>query len=282
MRELAPEDIRAATLTRRLRGYDREETDELLARIARSYANVYNDRARLSEEVVSLSAEREERDTQSQAVLETLGEQLLERDRRIADLEAQIAWFEQERSQQLKDLDRIRDELSGARRVEEGVHAQMHEYEEQVASRFALREKALVAQIAMLVSQLNDEDATQAISRESRALPERADRAAAALLRLDRVVETLERESRREAEMTLKKARERAEEIVRSAERRKRHLEAEASRPRAEEEYDPVAALTRIEQPVASMPVPDDSDKDMGEAFWTSRAAFGEAPEPSK
>jgi DivIVA domain-containing protein len=277
MRELAPDEIRAATLTRRLRGYDREETDELLARIARSYTNVYAERARLSEEVVSLSAEREDRDTQSRAELQKLGEQLVERDRRIADLELQIAWFEQERSKRLKDLDRFREELSGVRRVEEEAQAQMHEYAEHVASRFALREKALLAQITMLVSQLNDEDATQAVSRESRTLPERADRAAAALLRLDRVVETLERESRREAEMTLKKARERAEEIVRSAERQKQHLEAEASGPRAEEEYDPVAALTRIEPPVA-----DDSDQDMGEAMWTSRPAFDETSEPSK
>jgi chromosome segregation ATPase len=94
---------------------------------------------------VSLSAEREERDAQSRAELETLGEQLVERDRRIADLEAQIAWFEQERSKQLKDLDRIREALSAARRVEEEAQTRMHEYEAHGATRLALREKALLA-----------------------------------------------------------------------------------------------------------------------------------------
>jgi cell division septum initiation protein DivIVA len=288
MHELAPDAIRNATLTRRLRGYDREETEKLLARVAESYDKVSAERRALSEEVASLRAERQEREAQSQAELDRLREQLGARAREITDLAAQIARFKQEQSKRLEDLDRLREELSNVRTVQADLQAESREQGER-ADRFALREKALLAQIAMLASQFDEEEATQAISPGARALPERADRAAAMLLRLDRVVETLERESRREAEMTLKKARERADEIVRSAELRRGRLEAEAAHPSAEaqpeeeaEEYDPVAVLTRTEQPVTEPEVSDDLERDLGEASWTSRAASKETPEPSR
>ena len=286
MPELTPDAIRNATLTRRLRGFDREETEELLARVAESYGKLYAARTNLSEEVASLQGERQEREARSRAELDKLNKQIGERDRQIADLEAQIARFEGEQSRQLEDLARLREELSNVRTVQEELQADSREQGERVA-RFALREKALVAQMAMLASQLKEEEATQEISTDSRALPERAGRAAATLLRLDRVVESLEREARREAEMTLKKAREHADEIVRSAERRRRRLEAETAHPHAEEEeereeYDPVAALARVDLPVSEPEMPDDLEQDLGEASWTSREAFDETPEPSR
>ena len=111
MPEIAPDTIRNATLTRRLRGYDREETDELLAKIAKTYASVYAERDRLAEEVVAITAERQEREAGLRRELESLREQLRERDRRITDLEAHIARFEGEHSQNLKDLDRLRSSL---------------------------------------------------------------------------------------------------------------------------------------------------------------------------
>ena len=288
MPELAPDAVRNATLTRRLRGYDREETEKLLARVAESYDKLYAERRDLSDEVASLRAERQEREARSQAELDSLSEQLSGRDRQITDLEAQVARFEEEQSKRLEDLDRLREELSNVRTVQDDLQAELREQRDR-AARFALREKALVAQIAMLVSQFDEEEAAQALAPGTRALPERADRAAAMLLRLDRVVETLERESRREAELTLKKARERAGEIVRSAELRRRRLEAEAAHPYAEEEpeeqaeeYDPVAALARIESSVTEAEVSDDLKRNLGEASWTSRATFEETPEPSR
>jgi DivIVA domain-containing protein len=290
MPEIAPDTIRNATLTRRLRGYDREETDELLAKVAKSYGDVCAERDRLSEEVLGLTAERREREAAVRAELERLSEQLRKRDRRITDLEAEISRFEEDQAKNLKDLDLVREELANVRRVEEELQTEAREHVEHVASRFVLREKALVAQITMLASQLEEQDTMQSISRDPQKLPEGADRAAAALLRLDRIVETLERESRREAELTLKKARDHADEIVHSAELRKRSLEAGSAHPSAEEEaegeeaeeYDPVAAHTRTESPVLPEPeLSDDSDQDIGEALWTSRAALDE-PEPSR
>src|SRR6266480_2261909 len=254
MREIAPDAIRSATLTRRLRGYDREETAELLAEVAESYDHVRAERKRLSEAVASLRAERQEHESRSRAELDALKGQLSERDRQITDLELQIERLQQAQSKQLEDLARMREDLSNARALQGDLEAESREHGERVA-RSALREKALVAQIAMLVTQLKDEE-TRTISPSARELPERADRASGMLLRLDRVVETLERESRREAEVTLKKARERADEIVHSAELRRRGPEAEAAHSRTEEEreageeYGPIAALAQIEPSV--------------------------------
>ena len=283
MREIAHDAIRSATLTRRFRGYDRQETEGLLARVAESYEKVEAERVRLSEKVASLRAESQEREVRSRAELERLNNQLGDRERQIKDLEAKIARLEEEQSKQLEDLARMRTELSQARTVHEDLEAESREHGERVA-RSALREKALVAQIAMLLSQLKEEETTQAIQPDQRALPERADRGAAMLNRLDRVVETLERESRREAEITLKKARERADEIVQSAERRRRRLEADATHPgngdgEAEEEYDPIAAHARIEPAVTEPEVSEDLGRDVGEASWTSPAPIEQAPD---
>ncbi len=280
MREIAPDAIRSATLTRRLRGYDREETAELLAEVAESYDHVRAERKRLSEAVASLRAERQEHESRSRAELDALKGQLSERDRQITDLELQIERLQQEQSKQLEDLARMREDLSNARTLQGDLEAESREHGERVA-RSALREKALVAQIAMLVSQLKDEE-TRAISPSARELPERADRAAGMLLRLDRVVETLERESRREAEVTLKKARERADEIVHSAELRRQRLEAEAAEGEAGEEYDPIAALAQIEPSVVEPEVSDELERDIGEGSWTSRAPFKDTTEPSR
>jgi cell division septum initiation protein DivIVA len=283
MRELAHDAIRSATLTRRFRGYDRQETEGLLARVAESYEKVEAERVRLSEKVASLRAEAQEREARSRAELERLKNQLGDRERQITDLETKIVRLEQEQSKQLEDLARMRTELSQAQTVHEDLEAESREHGERVA-RSALREKALVAQIAMLVSQLKEEEPTHALPPDQRALPERADRGAAMLHRLDRVVETLERESRREAEITLKKARERADEIVHSAERRRRRLEADATQPgngegAAEEEYDPIAAHARIEPAVTEPEVSEELARDVGEASWTSPASFEQTPD---
>jgi DivIVA domain-containing protein len=276
--------IRNARLKRRLRGYDREETDEFLATVAESYDRMYAERQSLSDEVARLRRERQEGEKLSHAELDRLKDCLSERDRHVADLEAQFAHLEEERSKQADELNRLREELLNVRALQEELEAELHEQHDRTA-RFAIREKALVEQRAMLVSQL-DEEATQTAGTEQRALPERSDRVAAMLLRLDRFVETLERESRREAELTLKKARERADEIVQTAETQSRQAEAEA--PHAEaadeggEEYDPVWPLARIGSAVTEPTVSDALEGDIGEASWTSRARSDETPGPSR
>jgi hypothetical protein len=101
------------------------------------------------------------------------------------------------------------------------------------------------------------------------------------LVRLDRAVETIEREAREEAGMILERAREQAEEMLRTAEARQR-IEPETAEPDTSddgrEEYDPVAALERVE-PSNETPAIDGFEQDAGEAAWTSGRDSQQLPE---
>jgi DivIVA protein len=284
LRENTPDPIAKASLKRRLRGYDRHETDQLLAEVAESYDKLRAEREALSERVGNLRLEQEGRELHSQAELNKLKEELIDRDRRVTALEAQVVRLEEEHSKQLEDLTRLGEELSSAQRMQETAQMELAEQRGSVA-RLEIREKALVEQIAMLEAQLKQEEATQATPTDRQLPSHRDDRAAATLLRLDRVVETVARETRREAEMTLKKARERADEILHTAEARRRRLEAEIARlgvsdEAHREEYDPIAAVHRAENPEPRLA--DRFEQEVGEASWTSRVALDQIPERSQ
>jgi len=278
MREITPTDLRNVTLKRRLRGYDRDKTEELLAGVAESYEAVRIKYGALSEEMQNLRREQEERELRFRGELDALREQLSARDRHIVDLETEIARNEQERSALLDEGSGLRKELAGAQAAQERDQEVLLEQRERVA-RLETREKALTEQIAMFASQLEHEEPTQLLPARARALPRGTGRAASMLIRFDRAVETLERETRQEAELTLKKARERANEIVRSADGRRQRLDAEIVHPAVRdeidpEEYDPVAGLERIERPVRASEAPDPLESRIGEASWTSRASL--------
>jgi len=284
VRENTPDAIPKASLKRRLRGYDRQETDQFLAEVAESYDKLRAEREALSEQVGNLRREQEARELRSQAELDKLKEELSDRDRRVSDLEAQVARLEEEHSKQLEDLGRLGDRLSSAQRAQETGEVELAEQHGSVA-RLEIREKALVEQIAMLEAQLKQEEATQATPTDRQLPSHHDDRAAAILLRLDRVVETVARETRREADMTLKKARARADEILHAAEARRHRLEQEIARlgvidETHREEYDPVAALDRVEHPEPR--VADRLEQEVGEASWTSRVALDQIPERSQ
>jgi len=282
-REITSDAIRNAVLKRRLRGYDPEATEQLLTEVAESYDKVRADREDLLERMRDLRREEEVREMRVRAELDELKEQLSDRDRRISDLEAQIARLEEERSKHLEELGRLREELSSAQVAKEADQAELAEQRDIVA-RLETREKAFAEQIAMLEAQLTQEEMALPISTHQHRLSHRDDRAAATLLRLDRVVESVERETRREAEVMLKKARERADEILHSAEAKRQRLETEIAHRSAidetdRDEYDPVAALERAERPVSESGVPDRSEQQVGEASWTSRVEFDRIPE---
>jgi cell division septum initiation protein DivIVA len=284
MLEIAPDAIRNARLKRRLRGYDRGETEDLLTAVAESYDKLFTERQHLSEQVARLQRERQEDEVRSRAELDRLNTEMSERDRHITDLESQLAHFEEESSKQLEELERLRQEFESVRTVQNELEAELQHQHDRLA-RLAIREKALVEQRAMLASQLAQEEDGQT-SPHLRALPERGDRVDAMLLRLDRFVETLEREARREAELTLKKARQRADDIVRAAQVQRRRVEGETvvlpAADQGGEEYDPVAALARIEPATTQAEMPEPAERDLGEALWTTRGAVDETPEPSR
>jgi len=281
MREITPTDLRNVTLKRRLRGYDRDKTEELLAGVAESYEAVRIKYGALAEEMQNLRREQERRELRFRSELDALREQLSSRDRHIVDLEAEIARYEQERSVLLDEAGSLREELADARAAQGEDQEVLLEQRERVA-RLETREKALMEQIAMFASQLEQEEPMQLLPARARPLPQRTARAASMLVRFDRAVETLERETRREAELTLKKARERANEIVRAADTQRQRLDAESEYPAARdetdrEEYDPVAALERIDRPVRAAESADPLESRIGEASWTSRASLDQS-----
>jgi chromosome segregation ATPase len=284
--EITPDAIRLPTLKRRLRGYDRQETEELLVRVAASYERVSAERTALSEQLVGLRGDQEDHERDSRIELEKLREQLSIREVRIAELEAQVSRFEEEHSKQLQEVERLSEVLLSARGAQEAQEAELAERSASVA-RLETREKALVEQMAMFAAQLEQVDAGLAAATSPRALSDLDERAAATLLRLDRVVETVARETRRETEMMLKKARERADEILRSAEVRSRRIVGEIARQGPVDEpvraeFDPVAALERVEEPETEPEATDDAEQQLGEALWTSGIGPEESPERSR
>src|SRR5215212_1373974 len=173
MSQIRPSDLRNVTLKRRLRGYDRAKTEELLAEVAETYETVRRERGALSVEMANVRREQEEREVWFSGELDTLRGQLSARDRRIVDLESEIARYDQERSARLNELSSLREELADARAAQERNQEELLEQRERGA-RLETRQKGMGEQIAMLASQLEHGEATQLPPRRlaSRALPE--------------------------------------------------------------------------------------------------------------
>lgn len=167
---LTPEEIRHVSIKRGVRGYDREETDQLLAEIADSYQSVWHQRANLDEELTRAQAELRKADErrwlqsaeetklrerleQQEAELENLRAAAsgLETDARISellgesqhlrveivDLRAEVAAREAERSRLLEESERSRAELAELRHAERAHARQLARAEVQLENRDA-------------------------------------------------------------------------------------------------------------------------------------------------
>ena len=272
-RETTPDSIRETALRRRLLGYDRHETEQLLAVVAERLDQVLRDRNSLSQEAL---AQRRSLERNFKSELDRLNGELAVRDQRLRELEGELTTLQEERSKHLKDADRLTEELSSAKAADEEHQAALTELRETLG-RVETREKALAEQIAMLESQFAHAEEPTPTAQFAHL----DDRAATTLVRLDRAVETIEREAREEAGMILERAREQAEEMLRTAEARQR-IEPETAEPDTSddgrEEYDPVAALERVE-PSNEPPAIDGFEEDAGEAAWTSGRDSQQLPE---
>jgi len=274
-RETTPDSIRETALRRRLLGYDRHETEQLLAVVAERLDQVLRDRNSLSQEAL---AQRRSLERNFKSELDRLNGELAVRDQRVRELEGELTTLQEERSKHLKDADRLTEELSSAKAADEEHQAALTELRETLG-RLVTREKALAEQIAMLESQFAH---AQEPAPTTHPFAHLDDRAATTLVRLDRAVETIEREAREEAGMILERAREQAEEMLRTAEARQR-IEPETAEPHTSdeggEEYDPVAALERVEPSVNEAPDTDGFERQVGEAAWTSGRDSQQLPE---
>jgi chromosome segregation ATPase len=255
--EIKPDEIREASLNRRLRGYDPQETEQLLADVAESYEKVLAEREALSEQLEELQHEQVEHERSLRLQLERVDERLSDRERRVSELEATVARLAQERSNQLEEAVRLTDELARAQAAKTGQGSELAVQRESLA-RLEIHERALVEQIAMLEAQVEQTDEAEATLADRRAMAHLEERAARTLLRLDRLVEQAQRQTRRDAELTLKKARERADEIARFA-----GMERQAPAERWVHR-----GLQR-----------DDRKEEVGEAAWTSRMGPDQLPQ---
>jgi chromosome segregation ATPase len=278
-REITPDRIRRTELKRRLRGYDPHQTERLLAEVAESLERVVRDRDSLSQQAAGERRSLEEAERNFKGELDRLNEELAAREQRLRELEGELTILQGERSKHLEDAERLTEELSAAKAADEEQQAAVTELRETVG-RLEIREKALAEQIAMLDSQFAHAQEAESTTPATQALAQLDGRAATTLLRLDQALETIEREAREEAEMIIERAREQAEQILSSAEAGRQRIEPEIAEPHTsdegQEEYDPVAALERVERPVNEAPAADNSAREVGEAAWTS----GRDPHP--
>jgi len=226
--------LASPTLKRRFRGYDRAQTDELIAHLTQSRTALTAERNSLRETIEQLRTEHREHELRTDQEADGVLRELTSREREVSDLERELRGMKRKDEQQQDALGRMGDELLRAR-----VEARRHNDERAellaLVGRVELRERVLAEQLAILKGELHQ-------TRDPREA-------------LDRLVETVTQEARDEAELTLKKARAHAEQIVRSAEKRGRELE-EAVELRTSE----------------------DLQRHLGESLWTSRRTADTPP----
>ncbi len=195
----------AQILKRRFRGYDRAQTDHLIADATSRCDALTAERNSLRDTIEELRAEQRDHKLRTDEEADEVLRELTARERQVSDLERQVREMTRKHEQQQSALEHVGDQLLHAR-----VQEQRHEDEraELLArvGRVELRERVLAEQLTILKGELHQTPDPR--------------------VALDRLVETVTQEARHEAEVTLKKARARAEQIVRSAEKRGRELEA--------------------------------------------------------
>jgi cell division septum initiation protein DivIVA len=190
-------------LKRAFRGYDRAQTDQVIAELTARCDALTAERAGLEKAMADLRAEQRDGKLRTDQEANAVHRELTARERQVADLEREIRELIRKHEQQQATIERLGDELLRARLDEQRHQDERAELLTRVG-RIELRERVLVEQLTILKGELQQ-------STDPRAA-------------LDRLVETVTEEARQEAELTLKKAREHAEQIVHSAEKRGRHL----------------------------------------------------------
>jgi cell division initiation protein len=128
---LTPVEIRHQSLPRRLLGYDRKETDDLLAEVAASFEHVWRERADLRDELEELESELARQKELEQVLRTTLitAERMADDTRTQARREADVIVAEARSA--ARDIvsgaeterERIRTDIRRLRDVETGVRA---------------------------------------------------------------------------------------------------------------------------------------------------------------
>lgn len=212
-RQITPDEIRGADLSRSIRGYDRKQTEQLLADVAEAHAQLIAERDALARQADVLRSELTERDAQAQLDGATLNARLEQTQQRALELEAELDRLRETRSREDEESQRVQEELARAHEEIAGQRSELAEHEEAVV-RLRTREKALSEQLRMMEAETRarGEDLTeQSTVAEERAL--------LALARVEHAAEKIERQAQGQLDAILTEARDRADEITRAAER---------------------------------------------------------------
>ena len=149
---LSPEEIRHVSMKRRVRGYDRRETEQLLEDIAQSFEAVWRQRSELYEDVKRLRAEVQAADLAREvqdAELTDLHERLKHKDAAITSLGDEAKRQAADRQALLAESERAQGELAHLRGEIEDEHSR-HVRQEQ-------RWQAELAQLREQVERLRAE-----------------------------------------------------------------------------------------------------------------------------
>jgi cell division septum initiation protein DivIVA len=134
---LSPEEIRHVSISRSVRGYDRRETDQLLATIAESFESVWHQRTDLYAEVKRLQVE-----LQDAGQLEQLQkEEIANLQERLRDLGSTIATLREE----VERMETAREALLAERERARAEHGALRSSQLEEAQQEVARERALVA-----------------------------------------------------------------------------------------------------------------------------------------
>jgi DNA repair exonuclease SbcCD ATPase subunit len=208
-REITPDEIRAADLGRSIRGYDRRQTEQLLADIAEAHTEVIAQRDALMDQLETLRLERRERESQWKHDEASLSARIEASKRRMADLEAERERLREANAMEGEEFKRLRDDLAKAHARIGELASELAEQEEFV-NRLRTRDKALSEQLAMLDSEARAH--SEAVTGEATAAEEQA---LVALARVEQAAETVERQAREQVEEVVAEVRERVDQILR-------------------------------------------------------------------
>src|SRR5919199_3487615 len=148
--------VRPATPKRRWWGYDRQQTDELLADLARRYEQMRSERDALTMTVDELRGGQDERDRRENSAREEFLKELDDHAQQVFELEKQVASLKRENRQQAEEVKRLTEELLQTRAAQQRHQAEWDEQQATLA-RHEVRERALVEQVVMLKEELQHE-----------------------------------------------------------------------------------------------------------------------------
>lgn len=290
---LSPEEIRHVSIKRRVRGYDRRETEQLLEEIAQSFEAVWHQRSNLYEDVQRLRAEVQTADLGRElqdAEVADLYERLKHKDAAIANLGEEAKREATDRQALLAESERAQGELAHLREEIEDERSKRVEQEQRWQAELAqLREEAerLRAERGRLLEDSRQSGEEVVTLRESvdrlhadrNQLADESERLAAELGELHNEVTRLEAERGRLLQQSARSRAESAE--LRSADRNRQAELADLRRDLQRLETERAALRDHLEETEAELGMHPRAARRLRELEEETRARYRNMRRPT-